>query len=227
MSDGRKQVEWVGSIATKVTPFQCVQGYQPPLLPWNTNPTGTSAVNEWFKESEQIWECRPAPQTSCGNKQVLHWLTLENNSPVQSGDHVWLSTTDIRGLPGCKLNASVKSIWLPTDLIFISNITTQNSHSRSPRRRISSYWSFWPLSMDCQPAYTVKDILCSCRIEGQLENLVDWEGYNPEEQCWVPAQDILLIQYLHAQHPDQLLSESALSCALSLLITIAPNYPQC
>lgn len=42
--------------ATKLTPFQCVLGYKPPLFLWNSNPTELPAVDEWFKQSEQVWE---------------------------------------------------------------------------------------------------------------------------------------------------------------------------
>lgn len=34
--------------ATQLTPFQCVLGFQRPLLPWNDNPTDSPSVDDWF-----------------------------------------------------------------------------------------------------------------------------------------------------------------------------------
>lgn len=42
--------------ATRLTPFQCILWFQPPLYPGKGNPTEAPAVDEWFRRSEQIWE---------------------------------------------------------------------------------------------------------------------------------------------------------------------------
>lgn len=63
-----------------------------------------------------------------------------------------------------------------------------------------------PLDIDRQEAYTVSNILCSRRRRGCVEYLADWEGYGPEEQCWVPANVILdpkLLQDIHSRLPHQ------------------------
>uniref|UniRef100_A0AAY5K2N8 ribonuclease H n=1 Tax=Esox lucius TaxID=8010 RepID=A0AAY5K2N8_ESOLU len=40
----------------RLTPFQCVFGYQPPLFPWDTEPGPVPAVDEWFRRSARVWE---------------------------------------------------------------------------------------------------------------------------------------------------------------------------
>ncbi|KAL7888571.1 hypothetical protein AOLI_G00035450 [Acnodon oligacanthus] len=67
-----------------------------------------------------------------------------------------------------------------------------------PTFHVSRLWPFlcgtWPPALRLvagSPAYTIHHLLDSHHVQGGIQYLVDWEGYGPDEQSWVPAHHIL------------------------------------
>ncbi|XP_051542269.1 uncharacterized protein LOC127433932 [Myxocyprinus asiaticus] len=168
--------------STKLTPFQCVLGFQPPLFPWSGELSDVPAVNDWFQRSEAVWDqahVHVQRAINRGKEQAdRHRHPCPNYVP---GQWVWLSTRDLRlHLPCKKLSPRVEL----------------EGGDAGPS----------PMIMDGEEAFLVRDLLDSRRLESQIQYLVDWEGYGPEERSWVKADDILdpnLITEFHRTHPEK------------------------
>ncbi|KAK3559000.1 hypothetical protein QTP86_000119 [Hemibagrus guttatus] len=82
---------------TGLTPFQCVLGYQPPLFPWDGEPSDVPAVDYWFRESERVWgEAHRQLQRALRRRRSTADLRRSQAPAYQPGQKVWLSTRDIK-----------------------------------------------------------------------------------------------------------------------------------
>ncbi|KAK3543134.1 hypothetical protein QTP70_011672 [Hemibagrus guttatus] len=212
---------------TGLTPFQCVLGYQPPLFPWDGEPSDVPAVDYWFRESERVWgEAHRQLQRALRRRRSTADLRRSQAPAYQPGQKVWLSTRDIKLRLPCKklsprfigpftivrqINPVTYRLQLPPEYRIhpVFHVSLLKPHHPSVLLSTGpgvAEGPPLPLLVDDGTAYLVKEILDSRRRGGRLEYLVDWEGYGPEERSWVPRNDILdpsLLEDFHTSHPSR------------------------
>ncbi|KAI2645523.1 Transposon Tf2-8 polyprotein [Labeo rohita] len=208
---------------TSLTPFQCILGFQPLLFPWTEEPTHVPAVDHWFRESKRVWDSAHHLQRAIRQHKDFADARRRAAPSYQPGDKVWLSTKDIRlRLPCRKLSPRYTG---PFEILRrINKVTYQLQlpprYRIHPTFHISRLKPYFPSAteitgaqaeppppeiLDPPSVYTVREILDSRRRGSQLEYLIDWEGYGPEERSWVARNDILdpqLLAEFHQSHPE-------------------------
>ncbi len=213
--------------STGLTHHQCELGFQPPLFPWDGEPSDVSGVDYWFRESERVWDKgHHHLRRAMGRRKMKADLRRSDSPPYQPGQKVWLSTRDIRLRLPCKklapryighfiiqkqINPVTFQLKLPLQYrihptFHVSLLKPYHSPVSPSTEPGPIMEPPLPLILEDGVVYVVRTILDSRRCGGRLEYLVDWEGYGPEERSWIPRDDILdpaLMEEFHSNFPNR------------------------
>lgn len=148
-------------------------------------------------------------------ERVLRWQKILANChhrvalDYRPGERVWISTKDLNFGPPLRelflrficpskitrrINPVTYGLHLPLQLRISLSFHVSFLRPVIPRSLQDIAPCNTPppaLTVDGEPAYVVRAFLDSQRRGGQLQYLVDWDGYGQEECSWVAPEDVL------------------------------------
>ncbi len=209
--------------STGLSPFQCCLGYQPPLFPSQESDSIVPSTHAFIQRCLRTWRIAREALTRTGERNKASADRHRTKPPLYvCGQKVWLSSKDINfRLSIRKLRPRfigpfiVAKVLSPVTVRLkltpqfnkihpVFHVSKKKPVFRSPLQPLISAPPP-PRLIKGSPAYSVRWLIDVRRRGRGYQYLVDWEGYGPEERCWIPARDILdraLIDQFHQGHGE-------------------------
>ncbi|KAG1974134.1 retrotransposable element [Pimephales promelas] len=193
------------SSATGFSPFQCCLGYQPPLFSSQETESKVPSVQAFIQRAKRTWrEVRSALVKSRSRTRRAANRRRVKSPRYSVGQRVWLSTLNLP-LQSTSRKLAPRFIGPFRILKILSPVSVRLKLSANLRRvhpvfHVSCIKPVIhapprpvtpPVRVEGAPVYRVRRLL-DVRPWGRGHQfLVDWEGYGPEERCWIPSRDVL------------------------------------
>ena len=210
------------SASSKLSPFECSLGFQPPLFPSQEAEVGVPSAEAFIRRCAKTWRTARLCLQRAGDRMKAAADRRRSAAPrYRVGQRVMLSARDIPLRVECRklspryigpftiikvISPTAVRLRLPSTMrrlhptFHVSRVRPVVSHPLCPTPAPPPP----PQLIDGGLTYTVRRLL-DCRRRGRgLQYLVDWEGYGPEERSWQPARFIVdkdLIKDFHSVHP--------------------------
>lgn len=208
--------------SSEMSPFMANYGFQPAVLPELFSAQDIPAVEDHLRALRSSWvQIQESLRVSAQRQKLLADRRRLSSPSYQVGDRVWLSTRNFNLRvptlklvprfvgPFCilrKVNPVAYALDLPSGMGISNVFHVSLLKPLVCNRYTSSLPCPRPISVGNHEEYEVSSILDSRRFRGQVQYLVYWKGYGPEERSWVPSADVhapALLRAFHARFPQK------------------------
>ena len=225
-----KQLAWVEyahntmvNSSTGMSPFECSLGYQPPMFPQQETEVAVPSAKEHLRRCRRMWRIARAALLRANDRSRRSSNRRRVPAPAyKPGQRVWLLAKELP-IPTVSpklapryvgpytvervINPAAVRLTLPPSLrahpvFHVSKLKPVSVSALSPPVQAPPPPR---VLQDGDPVWPVRKLL-RVRPRGRgFQYLVDWVGYGPEDQSWVPRSyiaDPALLADFYRENPD-------------------------